>query len=226
MPNVVQKIIDNKKVSIVGAEGDSDIVVYCNSVNDDWGKIIGCCKQLGSKPFHFVLISDIDWDKDLSPWPAGKIISGNDNFEGKAQEYLQWIEDKVVPIAPQGHKIMAGYSMAGLFALYVPYVSDKFEAIASASGSVWFPQFFDFITSHQPAKVPRAVYLSIGDLESKSKNAYLQQTVEITRNIYEHYEASKIPTIFELHKGNHFKDYEMRLAKAITWTVEQESKII
>ena len=225
MQKVIRKIIDNKKISIVYADEDTDIVVYCNSVTDDWEKIIQCCNDLGCKPFHFVLISNINWDEDLSPWPSGNVVSNDDNFEGRAKEYLQWILDKVVPIAPQGHKLMAGYSMAGLFALYVPYISNQFEAIASASGSVWYPKFYDYIVSHKPVVNPSSVYLSIGDKESLSKNVYLSKTVEITRDIYEHFSAQNIKTVFELNQGNHFKDYELRLAKAITWMVAEQRNV-
>jgi predicted alpha/beta superfamily hydrolase len=225
MQTTLQKIIDKRKVSIVYAENDADIVVYCNSVSDDWVEIIQCCEALECPPFHLVLISDVDWDEDLSPWPAGKVISSDDHFEGRAQEHLQWILEKVVPIAPQGHRIMAGYSMAGLFALYVPFISDQFEAIASASGSVWYPQFYDYVVSHKPLMNPSAVYLSIGDRESISKNRYLQRTVEITRQIYEHFKALGMNTCFELNQGNHFKDYELRLAKAITWLVKERVKV-
>jgi predicted alpha/beta superfamily hydrolase len=225
MPNAIQKIIDGKKVSIFRDDADTDIVVYCTSINDDWNSIIQCCKSLKCNPFHLVLISNTDWDESLSPWAAGNIVSNNDNFEGKAQEYLQWILDKVVPIAPQGHKLIAGYSMAGLFALYVPYISSQFEAVATASGSLWYPQFYDFVVSHEPLINLHSVYLSIGDKESISSNKYLKKTVDITRQIFDHFKSHGVNTTFELNQGNHFKDYNMRLAKAITWIVAEQENV-
>jgi predicted alpha/beta superfamily hydrolase len=116
-------------------------------------------------------------------------------------------------------KVLAGYSMAGLFALYAAYRTGAFDGIVSASGSVWFPDFSAFAQNTPLDPAPKCIYLSLGDAESNSRNQCLQQIESITRSLFEHYHDSGIPSTFELNSGNHFKDYDLRLAKGIAWTL-------
>lgn len=118
-----------------------------------------------------------------------------------------------------GARIMAGYSMAGLFALYVPHVSRMFSGSVSASGSLWFPGFADFVRGTPFVRRPDAIYLSIGDRESRTRNPYLRTTEDRTRGLYDHYRAEGIDSVFELNPGNHFRDADLRLAKGISWAV-------
>ena len=46
--------------------------------------------------------------------------------------------------------IPGGYSLAGLFALWSVFRSDRFKAAAAASPSVWFRGWLDYAASHQP----------------------------------------------------------------------------
>jgi predicted alpha/beta superfamily hydrolase len=106
------------------------------------------------------------------------------------------------------------------------YRTTAFSKIVSASGSVWFPGFESFALSHRlPAEI-KGIYLSIGDKESISKISALKETENITRRLAEYYSGGSavtahqnnppIRTIFELNQGNHFTDYDLRLAKGIT----------
>jgi predicted alpha/beta superfamily hydrolase len=225
----VTEIIDGKRITLVEAEEETPFVVYCNSVNDGWTEILNQCHNMGCPPFHFCLISDLNWDEEMSPWPCEKVVSSRDHFTGQAPQYLKWMLETVVPRIEERisknlssevlRNVLAGYSMAGLFALYAPYLTSKFEGVVSASGSVWFPDFAAFVEGHEMQKVPEALYLSIGDQESMTKKKYLSETVNLTKELYEYYLNKGIKTTFELNAGNHFKDYEWRLAKGIAWTL-------
>jgi predicted alpha/beta superfamily hydrolase len=211
-------------------------IVYCNSVSDRWEDILTHCNGLGCPKFRLVLISNMDWDVDLSPWAVEPVVSKKDRFNGGADKYLSWMLDKLLPyvntfLTENGSgqpftQILAGYSLAGLFALYSMYRTTAFSKIVSASGSVWFPGFESFALSHRlPAEI-KGIYLSIGDKESISKISALKETENITRRLAEYYSGGSavtahqnnppIRTIFELNQGNHFTDYDLRLAKGIT----------
>lgn len=66
-------------------------------------------------------ISHISWDQELSPWAHEPIVARNDHFTGKAGEYMALMEHEILPWAESvlawkpGKRILAGYSMAGLF---------------------------------------------------------------------------------------------------------------
>ncbi len=58
--------------------------------------------------------------------------------------------------------------MAGLFAVYSLYRTDLFCAAVSASGSMWFPDFMEFIDNNNFIKIPEKVYFSLGDKKASA----------------------------------------------------------
>ena len=96
--------------------------------------------------FHNILpdirmlaVSGFDWNEKLSPWPAPRVFRNGDDFGGKADELIEELLE-VLKQYP-GRKYIAGYSLAGLFALYTATKTDQFEGCASVSGSLWYPDF-------------------------------------------------------------------------------------
>ena len=64
---------------------------------------------------------------------------------------------------------LAGYSLAGLFALYAAHKAKAFSRFVAASPSAWFPRFVDFAKTTPFATKPQHIYLSLGDAEAKTK---------------------------------------------------------
>ena len=118
-------------------------------------------------------------------------------------------------VKPSSYYI-AGYSLAGLFALYSAYRCDQFEGFVSASGSLWYPGLMNYMDEHEISPKIRKAYFSLGDQEAKTSHPLMSQveknTGEIQRKL-----SGTIKTIFELNEGNHFKDADLRLAKGIAW---------
>jgi predicted alpha/beta superfamily hydrolase len=115
---------------------------------------------------------------------------------------------------------IAGYSLAGLFALYATYRCEVFDRVASMSGSLWFPNFRDNILSHQMKKQPEKMYFSLGDKEAKTRNRLLKAVQSNTEEIVKHYEQLGINVTWELNPGNHFRDAALRSAKGIKAILE------
>ncbi|MBQ3854124.1 MAG: hypothetical protein II778_05385, partial [Anaerovibrio sp.] len=116
--------------------------------------------------------------------------------------------------------IIAGYSLAGLFALYSLYRTDMFQGAVSASGSLWFPNFAEYVMDNPFAQKPEKVYLSLGNKEKNVKNKLMMQVENRTRAILNHYQQQGIDTVFELNPGNHFRDVDDRIAKGIVWILK------
>lgn len=110
---------------------------------------------------------------------------------------------------------IAGYSMAGLFALYSLYKTDRFAGAASCSGSLWFPGFSEYVHEHEFASATSKIYLSLGDREAKTKNPVMAMVEDNTRNIAELYSSQGCNMLFEMNQGGHFNDPELRTAKGI-----------
>ena len=105
--------------------------------------------------------------------------------------------------------------MADLFSLWAASQIDIFSGVAAASPSAWFPDFTDYLKNNEI--MSNRVYLSIGDKEKNTKNPVMATVEDRIREIYEHLKSVGINTILELNQGNHFKDSDIRTAKAFAW---------
>ncbi len=156
-----------------------------------------------------------NWNHELSPWEAPAVF-GKEGFGAGAnktlQEMLKCCEDKSKTY------ILGGYSLAGLFALWAAYQTDAFTAIAAASPSVWFPGYIDYMKSHK--FLAKATYLSLGDREEKTKNPTMSQVGTCIREAHEILTQSNTQATLEWNPGNHFKDPELRTAKAFAWAIQ------
>ena len=166
-------------------------------------------QRLSGKDFRLLAVKVDSWNQDLSPWPAPAVF-GKDDFGNGARETLTEIlelckdEDKVY--------CLGGYSLAALFSLWAAYQTDRFAGIAAASPSIWFPGFVDYMKSH--AIRCSNIYLSLGDKEEKTRNAVMSQVGDCIRDGYAWLKEHDIYCTLEWNKGGHFKEPELRTARA------------
>lgn len=165
-----------------------------------------------------------DWNRDLSPWPAERAFRNGEDFTGGAADFLHRLLEEDVPraqaVLPGSARLcIAGYSLAGLFALWAAMTTDAFSGAASMSGSLWFDGFTDW------AK-PRAchagwVYLSVGDREAKTRNPRMAPVERCTRDTAQQLAQMGIACHFALEPGGHFDDVSGRIARGIDWLTGQ-----
>lgn len=117
---------------------------------------------------------------------------------------------------------IAGYSLAGLFAVYSLYRTDVFSRAASVSGSLWFPDFREYVFSHEMKRKPECLYFSLGDRECRTGNPYLKVVGEHTKEIRNFYQGKGIDTVFRSNPGGHAKNTAKRTAAGIGWMLEKE----
>lgn len=173
----------------------------------------------GGQDFGLKAVKVNDWNKDLSPWPAPAVF-GNEDFGEGAAETLAFLLNNVVPAdkAPGAKTFLGGYSLAGLFALWAGYRTDRFDGIAAASPSIWFPGFVDYMRGNEMRQ--RAVYLSLGDREERTRNPVMSQVGNAIRQGCDVLQAAGVECVLEWNKGNHFKDADLRTAKAFAWLMK------
>ena len=175
-------------------------------------------KELSDKSFSLVAFMIKDWNQELTPWGAPPVF-GKTPFGDGAEKTLEFITSQLLPEVQEDipHLILGGYSLAGLFALWAGYQTDKFEGIAAASPSVWYPQWIDYASGNKP--LAKSVYLSLGDKEKKAKNPVMAQVGNAIRKQHELLTEQKINTILEWNAGNHFVDSDKRMAKGFAWLI-------
>ena len=162
-----------------------------------------------------LLFSDLDWNVDLSPWPADTVFAKGEGFAGKADQLLATlVNEEHIRSDRYKRKIIAGYSMAGLFALYACVKSTCFDGCVCCSGSLWYPGFVSWLQGKDVNC--RYVYLSLGKKEKKSRNHVLAGIETCTQSVYRYLNRNHLCTLV-FNEGNHFTDIDGRLSEGITW---------
>ena len=178
-----------------------------------------------SRNFLFAAIPVESWNDALSPWEA-PAVWGKQGFGGNAADTLRFLTEQVMPTLKQQFElsetvkiILGGYSLAGLFALWTSTQTDLFYGVAAASPSVWFPDWMEFEQQH-PIQAQH-VYLSLGDKEEHTKNAVMAVVGDNIRTLHSQLTARGVDCTLEWNSGGHFKDADLRTAKAFRWTTEE-----
>lgn len=165
-------------------------------------------------------IDGIDWNYDLTPWAAKGVFKGRGDFGGGADALLSRLTGEIMPrlgASEYEKRYIAGYSLAGLFALYAVTRTDRFDGAASVSGSLWFDGFGDYFAD-APVHAGR-IWFSLGDAEKYAKNPRLAAVDACTRAAYERVRSLSVESVYVTHRGGHFCEPERRIAEAISWLI-------
>lgn len=217
--------LDGKTVSVWPGSQPGAPAVYLNTYGEEGGQVRAEMDKLGCPDCSLVAVSGLDWDKDLSPWPAPAVRRGEEPFAGGAAEYLAWMTGALLPAArallpgTPCWEGLAGYSMAGLFAVWALSRTHVFRRGASMSGSLWYPGIREYLMAHPPR--PDCLYFSLGSKEGRTRNPVMAAVEENTRAIQAFCREQGITTTFQLNPGNHFRDTAVRTAAGIAWMLEQ-----
>ena len=218
---------DNKTISIFPCSESESPVIYLNTFLDEGQKVYEAAQAAGCPSFTLVTISDLDWNHDMVPWDSPPAFKNAEPCTGGANDYLRLLTEETIPTAEKEingvpfWRGIAGYSLAGLFALYAIYQTDLFSRVGSVSGSLWFPGMKEYIFSHEPKHRPDCIYFSLGDKESKTRNQVLRNVRQNTEEIQAFYQAKGIDTVFQLNPGNHYDHAAERTAAGLCWLLSR-----
>ena len=196
--NVLIQMVDDHDLSVI----ENEVKIISERVGDD---------------YYFVALKVDDWNRDLSPWNAPAVF-GDEAFGDGAEKTLSRV---LAELNDSGKKYyIGGYSLAGLFALWAAFQTDKFNGIAAASPSIWFPGFVEYMRDNS-IHTPK-VYLSLGDREPKTRNPVMATVGDCIRAGYEILREKGTVCTLEWNKGNHFNDADIRTASAFAWVMKKQ----
>ena len=219
--------IENKTVNVFQSENNNKPVIYLNTFDNEGEQIFQNLQKLNCPDFTLIEISNLQWNSDMVPWDTPPIFENTAPLNGGADDYIKILIERIIPEAEKvikGKPVwngIAGYSLAGLFAVYAIYKTNVFSRAASMSGSLWFPGIKDYIFSHDMKIKPDNMYFSLGDKECKTRNRFLKCVQQNTEEIAQFYKSKGIDTIFELNPGNHYKNAVERSAAGIMWLLSK-----
>lgn len=199
----------NASVILLQPVGDHDIAQMDEEV--------AAIHRLTKVEFGLLAVKVNDWNRELSPWQAPAVF-GKEAFgegaEGTLKTMLQLCQDR------ERKYYIGGYSLAGLFSLWASYQTDVFAGVAAASPSMWFPGFLPYMREHKMQT--QTVYLSLGDREERTKNPVMSTVGDCIREAHEDLVGQGTDCTLEWNAGNHFKEPELRTAKAFAHVMELE----
>lgn len=167
------------------------------------------------------VVTGMQWDDDLTPWPAKGQPKGAKPFKGLAADFLEKLQRQVIPdtetrlgINDHADRDLVGVSLSGLFTLWQWIVCDLFRSIACLSGSFWYEGFTTWLNIRDiPSKSGRA-YFSLGDKESRTRVKAFKSVAADTQTVISKLRSSGIDAVFESVPGNHYDGMLSRLDKA------------
>lgn len=218
--------VSDKKIAVYPSPAPDRPIVYLNTFAEEGEQVYQSLCRSNCPAFTLVAISGLSWHHDMTPWEIPPVSENDTPCTGGADEYLRLLTEEIVPNAEEHvtgqipWRALAGYSLAGLFALYSLYRTDLFPRAASMSGSLWFPGFREYVLAHEMAASPERIYLSLGDRECRTGNPYLKTVQAHTEEISAFYVKKGIDTKFQLNPGGHFKNAVQRTAAGIAWILE------
>lgn len=159
-----------------------------------------------------------DWFSDLSPWKSSLL---DNKFEGKASYTFDYIQKEIISIYKEKRDIyIMGYSLAGLFAIWSLCNCDSLSGAVSCSGSLWYPEFLDYLVKESEKLSGKKVYLSVGGKEANSSDPMMANVITATMKSAELLkENNRIK--FNLDKGGHFANTAKRLVKGIAYILSK-----
>ena len=220
-------VIEDKHIAVFPCAAQNAPMIYLNTYSSEEQKVYETTQATGCLPFNLVAISNLAWNRDMAPWDSPAAFKNGESFTGGADDYLRLLVEEIIPraekelVGPPAWRGIAGYSLAGLFALYAIYRTDVFSRVGCMSGSLWFPGFKEYVFSHEPKRRPDCIYFSLGDKEAKTRNPVLKTVQENTEEIRTFYQNKGIDTVFHLNPGNHFVQGIERTVAGIQWLLNR-----
>ena len=89
---------------------------------------------------------------------------------------------------------------------------------------MWFPGFADYMDKNGIRT--DTVYLSLGDREEKTRNPVMATVGDRIRKAHVLLKERGVNCILEWNGGNHFRDADLRTAKAFAWVLNQKKIVL
>lgn len=211
----------NRRAMLYRSAVSNAPLIVVNGYEGDSSDLLTALESIEAPAHNLLMVGDLDWNHDMTPWPCPPLFANDTPCTGGADEYLRELTEQIIPAAKneiEGEApftAIAGYSLAGLFAVYAMYRCDAFDRAASMSGSLWYPDFKEYAMSHEPVRKPSYMYLSLGLKEAKTRHPLMRNVRDNTDSLAEYYRSLGIDLTYELNPGNHFTDADLRSAKGI-----------
>lgn len=170
---------------------------------------------------HVVDLKIADWNDALTPWTAPGLYRGDADFGGGAESTRLLVRDALIPDlerrfdgVPSARGI-CGYSLGGLFAAYSFAADRTFDAMASLSGSFWYPGWVGYLAGLSVDGAGRKAFLSLGTAEKRARPSVLHTVEDCTKRTKEILATAGVATTLIQGPGGHFDHVAQRVSEGL-----------
>ena len=179
-------------------------------------------KELSEKyGVSIVVIPDVNWNDDMTPWPAEGVFKKAKPFGGRAASFLDKLTREIIPETEErmgienAERTIMGVSLSGLFVVWAGFNTNAFTNIISISGSLWYDGFVEWMNEQMLSPRLKKVCMLLGEKEKNAKDKRMatveERTLAAARILKTNSQAA---VIFELVDGTHFSPILPRLERA------------
>lgn len=217
-----------KTVTVYPCAAADRPVVYLNTFSGEGEQVCRELRRNACPDFTLVTINGLAWEHDMTPWGIPPVSAEAAPCTGGAEEYLRLLTGEILPRAEREisggvrWRGLAGYSLGGLFAVFALYRTELFARAASVSGSLWFPQFREYVLSHEMKGCPECLFFSLGDREARTGNPYLRLVQQRTEEIEAFCRKKGLDTTLQMYPGGHGKNVVQRTGQGILWILNRK----
>ena len=176
-----------------------------------------------------VVIDNVNWNDDMTPWPAEGVFKKAKPFGGRAALFLDKLTNEIIPEAEKSLGIedaestIMGVSLSGLFAIWVGFNSNAFTNIISISGSLWYDGFVEWMEKQMPSSRLKKVCMLLGEREKNAKDKRMATVEERTLAVANILKSNSPAAVtFELVEGTHFSPIMPRLERAFEVVFDEQ----
>lgn len=231
--------VGNRKCTLLGDTGAlhlDAIFLLGTHADEDPDKLVRIAALIKEaepgKTFLIAAYTVEDWLRDYSPWPA-EAEGFPGGFGGQGPVTRDYVLNDLIPYLRQRTGLLSnadpipfyalGYSLAGLFSLYLLYESEEIKGAACCSGSLFFPGWREYADARNERFARKCsqcvpiVYLSLGGKETHTKNTLMAGNGERVKEEEQRLKKAGVKVKFEWNAGGHFADSAPRIAKGAAW---------
>ena len=186
-------------------------------------------KELSEKyGVSIVVIDNVNWNDDMTPWPAEGVFKKAKPFGGHAAIFLDKLTNEIIPKAEKSlgienaERTIMGVSLSGLFAVWACFNTNAFTNIISISGSLWYDGFVEWMEKQTPSPQLKKVCMLLGEKEKNAKDKRMATVEERTNAAADMLKTkSQAAVTFELVEGTHFSPILPILDRALVAVYER-----
>ena len=107
-------------------QADRPLIVL-NTYTGDGESVMRELRKAGAENINLLVVGNLNWNHDMTPWDCPPLSKSDKPATGGADQYLALLLSEILPRAKKlicgspPRTCIAGYSLAGLFALYAMY---------------------------------------------------------------------------------------------------------